>query len=266
MTNKTGLELDKEEIEKLMSNEDEWMIIRAELMAYYLNQRVNHTPPNSPSFSVIAQLNSEKLDEDKEFFSGGSFLGCYFTSEQRKSCKVTMEENRWYIEGKSLEDQRKSYMYVISQAGSLYLGQSSKVQAIVHSQIKAGKPVRTAGHVQHEIDVNGNMCVVFNNDSGHYRPTLKQFLHGLEAAHKNGLLPEDNCFFKFNPETARDDIEDEDNFWSDASEHFKEKKAEPIKISFQADNTAICEYNGKTTIVNLSEEENSLVVGILGIS
>lgn len=136
------------------------------------------------SFALLASVNPEKQEEDDHFIKG-EFLS-YFKRNLRKELAVEKDEKNqiFYLNSSDSSKAIKNgkYMYVVSRTGCLYISDF----ATIHSQIKAGKKVQCAGH----LEVKGNRIVKIMNDSGHYTPTLMMFLSCISGLVKEGYLAE----------------------------------------------------------------------------
>ena len=73
-------------------------------------------------------------------------------------------------------------IYVVSASGLWYAG-SHLVGQVQHSSFVGGRPVLSAG----EIQVHNGQPLIISAKSGHYRPTLEQFLAGLNSLKRNGV-------------------------------------------------------------------------------
>ena len=73
-------------------------------------------------------------------------------------------------------------IYVVSPSGLWYAG-SHVVGQFQHSSFLAGRPVLAAG----EIQVQNGVPTVITAKSGHYTPTMEQFIAGLESLKKCGV-------------------------------------------------------------------------------
>lgn len=73
-------------------------------------------------------------------------------------------------------------IYVVSASGLWYAG-SHKVGQLQHSSFVGGRPVMAAG----EIQVHDGQPLIISAKSGHYKPTMDQFLAGLNSLKRNGL-------------------------------------------------------------------------------
>jgi hypothetical protein len=223
-------------LERLSSDsEDSWFEFRTILMNHYINSRSKKSP-DSPHFS---RLSPSMLESDSHYFSG-SAPGSYFFAAQRKSSKVIQQDDLWYFHNTAIKVPKNCYMYVISQSGSLYI----TADAFFHSQIKAGKPVRTAGWLKYDETDSQEIKLCIDNSSGHYRPSLEQFLCGLESCYFKGNLPQ-KFEIELNPNTPIDLHEDR-KFWQEALHEVHQATADikghtcqPIEIQF-FDDTLQC--------------------------
>lgn len=74
-------------------------------------------------------------------------------------------------------------IYVIDQAGRLYVSFESEKDKVHHSSLLAGAPVACAG----ELLVFQGELLLINNQSGHYRPPPKALEQAVDALTKAGL-------------------------------------------------------------------------------
>jgi hypothetical protein len=73
-------------------------------------------------------------------------------------------------------------IYVVSASGLWYAG-SHLVGQMQHSSFVGGRPVMSAG----EIQVHNGQPLIISAKSGHYKPSLEQFLAGLNSLKRNGV-------------------------------------------------------------------------------
>ncbi len=73
-------------------------------------------------------------------------------------------------------------IYVVSASGLWYAG-SHLVGQVQHSTFVGGRPVLSAG----EIQVHNGQPLIISAKSGHYKPTMEQFLAGLNSLKRNGV-------------------------------------------------------------------------------
>ena len=73
-------------------------------------------------------------------------------------------------------------IYVVSAAGLWYAG-SHRVGQLQHSSFVGGRPVMSAG----EIQVHNGQPLIISAKSGHYKPTMEQFLAGLNSLKRHGV-------------------------------------------------------------------------------
>jgi hypothetical protein len=73
-------------------------------------------------------------------------------------------------------------IYVVSASGLWFAG-SHLVGQLQHSSFVGGRPVMSAG----EIQVHNGEPLIISAKSGHYKPTMEQFLAGLNSLKANGV-------------------------------------------------------------------------------
>jgi hypothetical protein len=117
-------------------------------------------------------------------------------------------------------------MFAVGKNGALYLGTPT-----VHSQFKAGKEVQSAGWINYQWDNELQQAkVLIDNCSGHYTPTLSQFIQTLYGLHQAKLLPEHfeiklSKFTKF-------DYEGTNSFWEDVKKEAKIETTEVLSVTY----------------------------------
>jgi hypothetical protein len=112
---------------------------------------------------------------------------------QRFTNLITVRNGLMYRHwpGKKLFDTRETEtffsgrdwaIYVVSASGLWYAG-SHKVGQLQHSSFVGGRPVMAAG----EIQVHDGQPLIISAKSGHYKPSMDQFLAGLNSLKRNGV-------------------------------------------------------------------------------
>lgn len=147
-----------------------------------------------PKISLIS-VESHKQEAD-ELLIGSQQL-FYFSSEDKASYKVqASHEAAWrydtsqeLIATEHMPHQQK--MYVIDDLGDIYL-----FDALVHSALNAGGPVQCAGWISYYVkDAKTHLCI--DNCSGHYTPSLVQFMSVLIDLRTRHMVPHE-FFIKIN--------------------------------------------------------------------
>lgn len=138
----------------------------------------------------LAIVNEDKQDEDYHLFSGMLAVGSYFEPRDRKDTKIFINnQGKWAqkVYNKDTKSEvevalaNNKYMYAVGENGALYMD-----NVTVHSQFKAGKHVQSAGHLVYKSDP---LSVLIDNNSGHYHPTLSQFLSTIYGLIRAEILP-----------------------------------------------------------------------------
>ncbi|MCX7114775.1 MAG: hypothetical protein NTW08_02530 [Gammaproteobacteria bacterium] len=135
-------------------------------------------------FTNLAPVTPDKLDADRSCTSGDFPVFSYFNEEEKNECLVISDPTfRWSFSNANTPLEDKKYMYIVDPEGSPFM-----FNATVHSQANAGKPVRCAGWIDYV--ANSPSDRIIDNCSGHYTPTLCQFITTIHQLHNNGLLPD----------------------------------------------------------------------------
>ena len=145
----------------------------------------------------LAYVTADKKAEDQSIFSGGILsFGEYYSPEERDKCIVYVDENR-HVRYKNSDKriQPGSHMYVVLPSGELCID-----DPLTHSQLNAGEPVQSGGHLV--IEKEGTISQI-DNFSGHYLPTLSQFLSTIVGLHRVGILNE-QILIKLHSQTKLD--------------------------------------------------------------
>lgn len=167
-----------------------------------MRKRINTRDEN------FAKVSADKAEADAMQMSGLFYMYSYFDKDTRKEHKIALDENdRWIYEKDSRVVPDGKYMYAVGQNGALYMGNPT-----VHSQFKAGKDTQSAGWIEYHWDKDAN--VIIDNCSGHYTPTLSQFLITLHGLHAAGVLP-DQFQLKLSKFTELDYDSINQKFWQD---------------------------------------------------
>ncbi len=117
----------------------------------------------------------------------------YLNGFQRKSYLLEVNSGRFVQNGKMFDTSKLSTLsaggtqgwaiYVISPAGNIYAS-AHKLSVFHHSSFLAGRPVLSAG----EMMVKNGMLQLINPSSGHYKPTMEQFINGLKALDRSRVF------------------------------------------------------------------------------
>jgi len=149
--------------------------------------------PTPKILLICVEPNKQEADQS---LIGAEQLS-YFSTEEKASYKVQASHNLPWMYEKSHEiistesSKSKQKMYVIDEKGDLYI-----FDALVHSVLNAGEPVQLAGFVSYYVkDSLVHLCI--DNCSGHYTPSLSQFLEVLINLKERLMLPS-KFFIKIN--------------------------------------------------------------------
>jgi hypothetical protein len=116
-------------------------------------------------------------------------------AEERKPYLLTFMGGKLYRNGELFDTSKCETahsgpgwaIYVVSPHGQWYAG-SHRVGAFHHSTFLAGRPVLAAGEMQ----VSHGVVTLLTAKSGHYQPTMEQFVNGLKSLKRAGI-PLDRC-------------------------------------------------------------------------
>ena len=145
----------------------------------------------------LACVTADKKEADQSLFFGGMLsFGEYYSPEERDECIVYVDENR-HVRYKNNDKgiQAGSHMYVVLPSGELCID-----DPLTHSQFNAGGPVQSGGHLV--IDKEGTISQI-DNFSGHYLPTISQFLSTMIGLYRVGILNE-QILIKLHSQTKLD--------------------------------------------------------------
>lgn len=154
----------------------------------------------------LAEMDPEKAIEDESIFSGIFAVGSYYTKADRKEVKMDINAQMKWVDSKNSHLKPGKYMYAVGRLGGLYVD-----NVTVHSQFKAGKCVQSAGWLTYAGDWSS---LIMDNNSGHYHPTLSQFLSTIYGLIKAKIIHEE-LKINLNPQT-KIDYRVADAFWEDA--------------------------------------------------
>lgn len=148
----------------------------------------------SPFISKVG-VEKKEADETVKFFVP------YFKKDVRKTIKIQHDEKGILSfpgqNSHAITVKSGKYMYVIGLYGALYGCDYSTI----HSQLKAGKPVQSAGHLY--VD-NNHQITAIDNSSGHYQPTLVTFLLSVYGLMREGYISSVGCRILINSFTKDD--------------------------------------------------------------
>jgi hypothetical protein len=199
-----------------------------------MRKRINRREQN------LAKVSADKAEADALQTSGIFYMFSYFDKETRREHKVDIDENnRWIYEGNHKPVPNGEYMYAVGQNGAIYIGHPT-----VHSQFKAGKDTQSAGWLTYRWDEQKSQAtVMIDNCSGHYTPTLSQFLSTLHGLHTAKVMP-DHFQLKLSKFTKIDYAEKNNAFWQDVINDSKEQLSSGLS---KQDETALLtvEYSAK---------------------
>ena len=120
-------------------------------------------------------------------------------------------------------------MFAVGKNGALYLGTPT-----VHSQFKAGKEVQSAGWLNYQWDKERQQAkILIDNCSGHYTPTLSQFMQTLYGLHEAKLLP-DRFEIKLSRFT-KFDYDDTSSFWNEVKEEASGETTGVLSVQYSAE-------------------------------
>ena len=131
----------------------------------------------------LAAVSDDKRSEDQSCTQGETPIFCYFDKSDKEQYRVVTTQNHiWLFKTNHATVDNTPKMYVVTKSGSLYV-----FNATVHSQLKAAKPVQSAGWVTYNKEDPSKMTI--DNCSGHYSPTLSQFISTLIGMQRFYFLP-----------------------------------------------------------------------------
>lgn len=191
-------------------------------MRYRKNRRENN----------LAAVTPEKAAEDAHNTAGLFAAYSFFEKADRQPLKVKLDPNLkiWTYENEKQVISGR-YMYAIGKNGGLYIGTG----IVVHSQIKAGKEVQSAGWLTYEREKeNPGYTLTIDNCSGHYIPTLSQFIETLRGLHSVGMVP-DTFKIKLSKFTKFDPSYPNAEFWSSVVALAQGDESPIINVTYQAD-------------------------------
>ena len=137
-----------------------------------------------PRTKFLASVSESKQAEDDSMTRGFGAAYRLFGKQTRKHYFVKHDEKcRLLHGGKPIKDSEIE-KYAVSENGGLYAS-SGKFSAVVHSQFMGGGNVQCAGWLR----TKNSVISYIDNDSGHYTPTLGQFLLTIHAMIKVNYLP-----------------------------------------------------------------------------
>jgi hypothetical protein len=113
----------------------------------------------------------------------------YLTARERSDFRVFIKGGLLYRGNKLMDSRDNSTVvsgkgwaiFVTNPSGQLYAGSHSAGQ-FHHSSFLAGRPVMSAG----ELKVENGVIKVLTAKSGHYKPTLEQFIAGVKELKQRG--------------------------------------------------------------------------------
>ncbi len=136
-----------------------------------------------PRIVNLASVSPYKRDEDKNCTSGDTPTFCYFEGSQKEEYRViSTEDHIWVFNATRSIVNTGPNMYVVTPDGAFYIFNTT-----VHSQLTAAGPVQSAGWVQYNRE--DPTKTIIDNCSGHYSPTLSQFISTLIGMHQSSFLP-----------------------------------------------------------------------------
>lgn len=145
--------------------------------------------------SNMACVSPDKKAEDDWLIGQGMVsLYNYFDEEMRSESVVYVDE-QGTISYTNNHIKSGKHMYAILPSGKLCIADCT-----VHSQINAGKPVQSAGHL---LLTDDRKITEIDNCSGHYSPSVSQFLSSVYMLFEHGILQE-QVTIVLNPHTKND--------------------------------------------------------------
>lgn len=133
----------------------------------------------------LAKVSEDKALEDAFNTEGLFYQYAFFDKAMRKAHKIDLAQGRWVYDVSRGKVADKTYMYAVGPNGALYVGTPS-----VHSQFKAGKETQSAGWLDYRWnETTGKKEITIDNCSGHYTPTLSQFLSTVHGLCEVDMLP-----------------------------------------------------------------------------
>lgn len=181
----------------------------------------------------LASVTPEKAIEDEHNTAGLCALYCFFEKHERQNLKIECDEklSAWSYENSKKILASGRYMYAVGKNGAMYVGDG----IAVHSQFKSGKDVQSAGWLSYEKKEDSkSFDLTIDNCSGHYTPSLSQFLQTLRGLHHVGMIP--NEFkIKLSKFTKIDMSVLTTDFWTTAIAAAQTDVSPIIAVSYQTD-------------------------------
>lgn len=195
-------------------------------MRFRVNRRENN----------LAFVSESKKLEDAQNTAGDNAMYYFFDKEDRRPYKVAAHQDQgkgWVYDTTAVAVSKGRYMYAVGKNGALYIANT----IAVHSQFKSGAAVQSAGWLEYERTPD-SFKVVIDNCSGHYQPSLEQFLETLVGLNEAGMLPRDFCI-KVNKLTTCQTSAFRDNpFWSKIFAGLSFEASKPIQVHYNASNNS----------------------------
>lgn len=197
----------------------------------------------------LAAVSPEKAEEDTFQTSGIFAMYSYFDSQTRKAHKVKMDGKYLTYEKSGNRVSNGTYMYAVGKNGALYIGTPT-----VHSQFKAGQDTQSAGWIKYQFS-EATFNITIDNCSGHYTPSLSQFISTLYGLHQTGVLP-DNFTIKLNRFTKIDYSGVDLSFWENAinSSLINGETSKIISVNFLSETQGFKFENDHSETCLLSKE------------
>ncbi|MCL9683390.1 hypothetical protein [Legionella maioricensis] len=202
-----------------------------------MRNRINRRTDN------LASVSKDKALEDEHNTSGIFFMYSFFDKETHNNHKIKIDKvNRWRYETSNELVPENRYMFAVGKNGALYLGNPT-----VHSQFKAGKQVQSAGWIEYQWDNEEQQAkILIDNCSGHYTPTLSQFIQTLYGLHQAKFLP-DHLEIRLSKFTLFD-YENMSPFWNEIIKEAKLETTEVLSLTYseQDDGFVFMRSSGET--------------------
>ncbi|MDX1837385.1 hypothetical protein DIZ81_05585 [Legionella taurinensis] len=198
----------------------------------------------------LAKVSEDKALDDVFNTEGFFYKYAFFDKAMRKAHKIDLAQGRWVYDESREKVADKTYMYAVGPNGALYIGTPT-----VHSQFKAGKETQSAGWLDYFWDeTTGKKEVAIDNCSGHYTPTLSQFLSTVHGLCQEEVLPS-SFQIKLSKFTQFDyQNEFEELFKKAKEESSNTEKSTAMSVKYNSETKALS-FSLNTQTMTLSEEQ-----------
>lgn len=209
----------------------------------------------------LAKVSEDKALEDSLNTQGLFYLYSFFDKPTRKAHKIDSVKGQWVYDESREKVPNKTYMYAVGPNGALYIGTPT-----VHSQFKAGKQTQSAGWLDYRWNEStGKKEVTMDNCSGHYTPTLSQFLSTVHGLCEANMLPA-SFQIKLSKFTQFDYQNDLEALFKKAKEDSSNtEKSAPILVHYDAEANALsCSCGNQHVTLSAEQIKAKNIVMVLG--